>query len=150
MIRRIFDRLARARTQAPAGQAGGAGALALAALMVRVARADGTYTPAEAAGIEAALGRWGGFAPGEAAGLRVRAEAIEAGAADAVRFTREIKAEVPLDERRALFAALWEVVLADGARDGAEEAELRTFARLLGVSDVESAMARRRAQGARG
>jgi uncharacterized tellurite resistance protein B-like protein len=145
MIRRIFETLAVGRPRPQAAEAGGAGALALAALMVRLARADGHYAAEEAARIEAAIGRWAGLAPEDAAGLRARAEALEAGAADAVRFTRVIKAEVPLEQRVALVAALWEVALADGTRDAAEEAELRIFARLLGVSDVESAMARRRA-----
>ncbi len=120
-------------------------ALALAALMVRVARSDGNYAPAEVERIDRILMRRHGFAAPEAEALRARAETLEEQAPDTVRFTRAIKAAIPLEERTAVIEALWSVVLADGERDAEEDGLLRLLANLLGVSDQESAMARQRA-----
>jgi uncharacterized tellurite resistance protein B-like protein len=41
--------------------------------------------------------------------------------------------------------AMWSVALADGMRDAEEERLLRLVANLLGLSDVESALARQKA-----
>lgn len=119
---------------------------ALAALMVRVARSDGHYAPAEVARIEKCLMHRYGLSQGAARGLREDAEALEAEAPDNVRFTRAIKDAVPLDDRVALVETLWSVALADGDRDAEEDGLLRLLVNLLGVSDVESAQARQRAE----
>ncbi|MEE2816625.1 MAG: TerB family tellurite resistance protein, partial [Pseudomonadota bacterium] len=63
-----------------------------------------------------------------------------------VRFTRAIKDAVPYENRMGVVEALWQVVLADGERDAAEDALLRLSTNLLGVSDVDSARARQRAE----
>jgi uncharacterized tellurite resistance protein B-like protein len=42
--------------------------------------------------------------------------------------------------------ALWSVALADGLRDADEDTLLRMVANLLGLTDVESALARQKAQ----
>ncbi len=120
--------------------------LALAALLVRVARADGRYETAEAARIDRVLGARHGLTPDAATALRQSAEALEAEAPDTVRFTRALKAAVPLEERTGLVEALWSVALADGARDAGEDAALRLVADLLGINDRDSALARQRAE----
>ena len=81
----------------------------------------------------------------QASALRLRAEALEANAPDTVRFTRAIKEEVPYEERFDVVRALWQVVLADGAREDEEDALMRLLASLLGVSDRDSAIARQQA-----
>ena len=81
----------------------------------------------------------------QASALRLRAEALEADAPDTVRFTRAIKEEVPYEERFDVVRALWQVVLADGARDDEEDALMRLLASLLGVNDRDSAIARQQA-----
>lgn len=121
--------------------------LALAALLVRVARSDGHYGAEEAAHIDAILKARHGLGDTAAAYLRTEAEAVEAEAPDTVRFTRALKAAVPLDDRKALVEALWRVALADGLRDSEEDRMLRLVANLLGLTDVESAQARQRVQG---
>lgn len=121
--------------------------LALAALMVRVARADGDYAEVEVDRIDRVLMKRHGLPPFEAAKLRGEAERLEAEAPDDVRFTRAIKAGVPLDERMAVLEALWSVVLADGERDDEEDGLLRLLANLLGVNDRDSNIARLRAAG---
>lgn len=119
--------------------------LALAALLVRVARADGLYAAEEVERIERILAARHGIGPFEAARLRSQAEDLETQAPDTVRFTRALKAAVPLEERTALLEALWQVALVDGDRNADEDQQLRLMANLLGLTDVESGQARLKA-----
>ncbi|MEI4469943.1 tellurite resistance TerB family protein [Frigidibacter sp. MR17.24] len=120
--------------------------LALAALLVRIARADDSYGADEAARIDRVLSRRRGMALTEATALRREAEAMEAEAPDTVRFTRALKDAVDYDYRTGVIEALWEVALADGARDAEEDAIIRLAANLLGVTDRDSALARQRVE----
>lgn len=119
--------------------------LALAALMVRVARADDSYASVEMSMIDRVLTARYALAQADVAALRDQAEKLEAQAPDTVRFTRLIKDAVPYIDRNAVAEALWRVVLADGQRDAHENAFLRIVVNLIGVSDVDSALARQRA-----
>ena len=120
--------------------------VALAALMVRVARSDGNYAPAEKARIDAVLARRYAMDAEAVQDLRARAEDLEAEAPDTVRFTRAIKDAVDLENRIAVIEALWAVVLADGERDAEEDSLLRLLANLLGIGDRDSNLARQRAE----
>lgn len=120
--------------------------LALATLLVRVARSDGQYSTAEVARIDRILRLRHGLSDTGAAYLRAEAEVEEAEAPDTVRFTRALKAAVPMEDRAGLVEALWAVALADGQRDDEEDRMLRLVTNLLGLTDVESAQARQRAQ----
>lgn len=120
--------------------------LALAALLVRVARSDGLYAEEEVRRIETILMQRHKIGPFEAARLRSEAEDLESQAPDTVRFTRALKAAVPLEDRAALLQALWSVALADGLRDADEDQMLRLLANLLGLTDVDSGLARQRAE----
>ncbi|MEM8752725.1 MAG: TerB family tellurite resistance protein [Pseudomonadota bacterium] len=138
----FFGRLA--AIFAPEGEAAAEGedqvGVALAALMVRLARADGVFDDEERARIVAALdARFG-----DGAALLEAGERAEANATDHQRFTRLVKEAFAPEARGAVLEELWEVVLADGARDDEENALMRQFASLLHVSDQEVAMARRR------
>ncbi|MGI1663520.1 TerB family tellurite resistance protein [Palleronia sp. KMU-117] len=124
--------------------------LALAALLVRVARSDGHYAEAEMRRIDRILALRYGLSPFEAVALRGRAETLEAEAPDTVRFTRAIKDAVPYEDRHGVIEALWEVVLADGARDHDEDALLRLVANLLGVNDRDSNIARQKVEARQG
>ena len=119
--------------------------VALAALLVRLARSDGAYAGTEVSRIDAVLGARYGLAPAEAALLRGEGEETEREAPDTVRFTRAIKDAVPFEDRVSVVEALWAVALADGARDDEEAALVRLAAPLLGVSDQDSGLARQRA-----
>ncbi len=121
--------------------------LALAALLVRIARSDGHYAEIEIARIDRILARRYGLSPFEAAALRRNAETLETEAPDTVRFTRAIKDAVPYDDRLAVIAALWEVVMADGTRDEDENSLMRMVANLLGITDRDSNLARQQAGG---
>jgi uncharacterized tellurite resistance protein B-like protein len=120
--------------------------LALSALLVRIARADGDYASEEVHRIDRILMTRYGLSPHAVIALRKEAEALESEAPDTVRFTRAIKDAVPYEDRVAVIEALWLVALADGARDGAEDALVRMVSSMLGVSDQDSAMARQRMQ----
>ena len=120
--------------------------LALAALLVRIARSDGAYDEAEIRQIDTLLAARYGLGPFEVARLRRDAEALETEAPDTVRFTRAIKAAVPYDERAEVVESLWEIALADGERDHEEDALIRLVAPMLGINDRDSALARQRAQ----
>ena len=119
--------------------------LALAALMVRIARSDGLYAAEEVERIDRVLMSRHGLTAFDAARLRADAEDLESAAPDTVRFTKALKSAVPLEERAGLVQALWSIALADGVRDEGEDQMLRLLANLLGLSDVENSQARQRA-----
>ncbi|SMO51799.1 TerB family tellurite resistance protein [Paracoccus laeviglucosivorans] len=118
--------------------------VAIAALLVRIARADDRYSETEKRRIEAVLARRRGLNADEAAERRAAAEMIEAEAPDTVRFTRTIKDRVDLDDRQNVIAAMWEIALADGRRSAEEDSMVRLVAGLLGVNDRDSALVRQR------
>ena len=117
--------------------------LALAALMVRLARADDDYATSEAAIITALLQERYGLSLPEADALRLEAEDLEVQAPDTVRFTKTIKETVPYEERADVIRALWSVVMADNIRDADENSFMRVVSSLLGVKDRDSNHARR-------
>lgn len=130
---------------APSARSADDGALALAVLMVRIARADGLYETVEKERIDALLAKRFSLDAAAVQSLRAEAESTEADAPDTVRFTRAIKDAVPLEERIAVIEELWSVVLADNARDQHEDTLMRLVSNLLGLTDSESAKARQRA-----
>ena len=117
-------------------------AVALAALMVRLAKADGVYDDAERAAMQSALDARFGDGPG----LMAEGEAAEAKALDHHQFTRLLKREWAHEERAALLEDLWAVVLADGEREAHENALMRQIGSLLHVSDQDMQRARRRVE----
>lgn len=121
--------------------------VALGALLVRIARSDGTYATAEIDRIDKVLASRYALSPFEATALRREAEALEAEAPDTVRFTRALKDAVPHEDRAAVIRAMWAVALADGSREAEEEQVMRLVANLLGLSDMDSALARQEVEG---
>ncbi len=118
--------------------------LAVAALLVDAARADGVYAPEERRAVAALLAAMFGLDPAAAEALRSRGEVAQAEAPDLVRFTRVVKFGLDEEARLQLIEALWSVVLTDHRRDPHEDALLRHLAPLIAVSDHDSAAARRR------
>lgn len=121
--------------------------LALAALLVRLARSDGDYADIEIRQIDAILSDRYGLSPFEVSALRAQAETLESEAPDTVRFTRAIKEAVPHEDRVGVLQAMWRVVLADGTRDDHEDSSMRVIANLLGINDRDNALARHAAEG---
>ena len=120
--------------------------LALAALLVRIARTDGHYAPAEIARIDRLLAERFALTHAAAQDLRRQAETLEQEAPDTVRFTRAIKAAVPYADRVGVVEALWAVGRADGTREAEEDALMRMTASLLGVNGRDSGLARQRVE----
>jgi len=120
--------------------------LALTALLVRIARSDNDYAASESRLIDQIVMQRYGLDAAAATTLRSDAETLETEAPDTVRFTRAIKDAVAYDNRLAVIEALWQVVLADGSRSDEENALLRLVASLLGITDTDSAMARKRVE----
>ncbi len=122
--------------------------IALAALLVRIARADGDYAGVEIDHIRQILKKRYDLDAGGARDLLLVAENLERDAPDTVRFTRAIKDAVPHDDRVGIVEAAWSIVLADGQRSKEENALMRLIPNLLGINDTESNLARRRAEAA--
>lgn len=118
--------------------------IALAALLVEAARADGVYEPGERAQIQRILAARYGLDPAGAAELCAAGETAQAEAVDLVQFTRAVKAAVPYEQRLGVIEALWEVIYADGAREMHESALMRKLCGLLHVEDRDCGVARQR------
>lgn len=143
MFRNLLSRLFTEDTGSPPLHSQDA-EVAIAALLVRVARADDHYQPSERQRIDRVLARRRGLSMEEAAERRAAAEMIEAEAPDTVRFTRMIKDRIALDDRAGVIAAMWEVAYADEGRGAEEEAMIRLVTGLLGVPDRDSALIRQK------
>ena len=121
--------------------------LAIAALLVRVAQSDNNYATTEIKKIERVLAKRYDLDEAQSINLRKQGEVLEKEAPDTVRFTKAIKDAVAYSDRLSVIEALWKIVLADGERDIEEDALMRLVANLLGISDFESASARKRIAG---
>ena len=122
------------------------GSVVFAALLVRIARADGVFDHNERQSILQSLqGRYNLDEP-QAQNLLAEGETLESSAQDTQHFTSRIKSDVPLDDRFEIMVCVWSTVLADGERAPEEDAAARLIAPLLGLDDVTSAKARQQAQ----
>ena len=115
-------------------------------MLVRVARSDNDYSPAERSRIQSIITHRYTLNDTDRDALLTDAETLETEAPDTVRFTRAIKDAVAYENRLAVVEALWQVVLADGARAKEEDALLRLVSNLLGITDMDSAQARKRVE----
>lgn len=116
--------------------------LALAALMVRVAKSDRNYQLAEIKQIDRLLTRIYGLGPVEAAKMRALSERLEHAAPDTDRFGHIIRETVSLDARLGALEALWEVVLSDGASTPEELSVIDAACEAMGLSHADSDAAR--------
>lgn len=121
--------------------------LAIASVLVMAARADGKYEADEAAMIDRVLMTRFGLTQTLARGLRDEGEQAEAEAIDIYQFTKAIRTAIPHDDRLAIIEELWRVVLADGVRDPHEDTLMRQIVDRLGLSPMDSALARQKVQG---
>lgn len=118
--------------------------VAIAALLVEAARADGEYLDAEREMIDRVLAERFALSPADAAALRAQGEEAQAEAVDLVRFTRVIKDAIPIEDRIEVIEAVWRVVYADDHRDANEGNLIRRLAGLLYVPDRDAGLARQR------
>jgi uncharacterized tellurite resistance protein B-like protein len=121
--------------------------LAVAAVLVMAARADGKYDDHEAAIIDRVLGKRFGLNADLARGLREQGEEAEGEAIDIYQFTKAIRTSIPIQDRIAIIEELWGVILSDGVRDPHEDSLMRQIVDRLGLSPMDSALARQKVQG---
>ena len=119
--------------------------VAVAALMIEAARADGVYDAQEKRAVLQLLQDMFDKSLEQAQALHDQGDEAQHGAPDVVRFTRVIKAALDEDERITFIEALWHIVLVDHERDPHENALLRNLVPLVAVSDRDSVLARQRA-----
>ena len=120
--------------------------IAMAALLVRIARSDEDYDDDEKLLINKMLQSRYNLVKDETESIRKQAEDLEAQAPDTVRFTRLIKSSIPFEDRKSIVRDLWAVALSDGKRDSEENHLMRLIANLLGVNDRDSALERQSIQ----
>ena len=121
--------------------------LAIASVLVMAARADDKYDDHEAAIIDRVLARRFGLTAELARGLREQGEEAEGEAIDIYQFTKAIKEAIPHDDRVSIIEELWGVILSDGERDPHEDSLMRQIVDRLGLSPMDSALARQKVQG---
>lgn len=118
--------------------------IALAAILIEAALADGHYAAEEQAQIGRILQGRFHLNEAQASELRAEAQIVQSEATDLVRFTRVIKDAVPFEDRVGVIEAVWRVIYADGERDHEESALVRRLAGLLYVPDRDAGLARQR------
>ena len=123
------------------------GRLAIASVLVMAARADGKYETSEEGTIDRVLMTRFKLTAAQARSLREEGEVAEAEAVDIYQFTKAIKEAIPYDDRLAVVEELWGVILSDGERDPFEDTLMRQIVDRLGLSPMDSALARQKVQG---
>ena len=114
-----------------------------AGLLVRAAKVDNEYTTEEQKQIEKILQKEFNISAEKAKKMRILGENIEEATTDTVQITREIKKEIPFEKRKELAENLWSIILTDKFRSDEENSFMRTCVKLIGVNDVDSAIARK-------
>ena len=105
--------------------------VAACALLLEMAHADGTFSPAEREHIEHALAGYFDLPEDEVRELISVAEAARREAVDLHQFTSLIVRRYDEGQRYVLAELLWRVVLADGELSKHEDSLLRKLGRLL-------------------
>jgi len=121
--------------------------LAIASVLVMAARSDGKYEDDEAAVIDRVLMTRFKLSADQARGLREEGEQAEAEAIDIYQFTKAIREAIPNEDRIAIVEELWRVILSDGVRDPHEDTLMRQIVDRLGLSPMDSALARQKVAG---
>lgn len=119
--------------------------VAIGALLVEAALADGLYANIESDMIAEVLLDVFGLDADKADAILAEAETLAEEAVGSHQFTRHAK-KLPLAERVKVVEALYRVVMADGERCQLEDTYVRHVAGLLHVDDVLRAQARRSAE----
>ena len=106
--------------------------LALAGLLVRVAKSDHTYRVEEISRIDKLLAEIFSLNPVEAAKLRATSEKLEALAPETAKFAELIHDKVPEEERLKTLQAMRDVMLADNIAMPEEQSVIQAACVALG------------------
>jgi uncharacterized tellurite resistance protein B-like protein len=119
--------------------------LAVAALLVELARMDDKADAGERRTIERLLARMFSLDPNSAQSLVERADQEMQRSAQYFPFTQQICRHASAEMRVQIIEMLWTVAYSDGALNPDEDALIRQVAGLIQVSDWERGAARKRA-----
>lgn len=119
--------------------------LAVAALLVELARMDDKVNAGERRTIEQLIARGFGLDPSSTHSLVDRADQEMQRSAQYFPFTQEICRHASAEMRVQIIEMLWTVAYADGALNPDEDALIRQIAGLIQVSDWDRGAARKRA-----
>lgn len=119
--------------------------VAVAALLVEAALADGVYVNIESDVIAEILLEAFQFDADRADAVLEAGEALAEEAVGSHQFTKHVK-KLPISERISIVEGLYRVALADGERSDIEDAYIRQVASLLHVDDISRAHARQTAE----
>jgi uncharacterized tellurite resistance protein B-like protein len=123
--------------------------LATAAILLDIAHADGTFTPAEDGNVEAFLTDRFQLSRDDAKELLEAADEMRRNMVDHFAFTNTIRKNTPLSDRIEIVKTLWRLVYSDGTLTGYENYLVRKVADLLGLEhhlmiEAKSAVLRER------
>jgi uncharacterized tellurite resistance protein B-like protein len=144
MIDRLLDLLAGRgewSSDAPANDL----PLAVAALLIELARMDDKVDAGERRKIEQLLARMFGLDPGSVQSLVEQADQVMQRSAQYFPFTQQICRHASAEMRVQIIEMLWTVAYSNGVLDPHEDALIRQVAGLIQVSDWERGAARKRA-----
>ena len=144
MIDRLLDLLA-GRGEWTSVKQGDDLPLAVAALLLELARMDDKVNAVERQTIEQLVARMFSLEPESVRSLVERADREVQRSTQNFPFTQQICHHASADMRVQIIEMLWTVAYADGALDPDEDALIRQVAGLIQVSDWERGAARKRA-----
>lgn len=113
------------------------GLLALAAVLVHIARADGVIVKSEHDYVISLLVERFGLLPAQAHALFDEAEAADRESIGLVALLRPLRRTLDRDERKRLIRAAWGVARIDGAVHAFEDDMIWRSARLLDLTEAE-------------
>ena len=131
LVKRLKDELA---APAPAEQSGHHPiGLATAAVLLEIAHADGTFSPAEDGDVTSYLKRAFGLSDEETRELIEEAAELRAKTIDHFALTNFLRKNASLEERVEIVRTMWRVVYSDGTLTDYEGYLVRKLADLLGL-----------------
>jgi uncharacterized tellurite resistance protein B-like protein len=122
--------------------------LALATLLVHIARIDGIIVPAEWQRLEALFQDEFGLTAEDAEALAAEGEMADRGNADIEALIAPLRRRLDIPARRHLLQLAWDIAKADGAIRELEDDLLWRAATLLGLDEAVAADVRRQATSA--
>jgi uncharacterized tellurite resistance protein B-like protein len=110
--------------------------LATAAVLLDIAYADGTFTPAEDGNVESFLTQRFQLQPDDARELLEAADEIRKKTVDHFALTNYIRKNTPLAERIEIVKTMWRLAFSDGKLSDYEGYLVRKLADLLGLEHL--------------
>lgn len=111
--------------------------LAMAALLVHIAKSDHHYALEEIVQIDEVLARRYGITIVAAAKLRAQAEEAESQAPADTDFSSMITDAISKQDRREIVIAMWQIIMADGVERAQEHEIFEVSCKTLGVDSEE-------------